>query len=138
MRKRGPKINLNLITRSLYLTWFVPNNEIQQYRTGHKFSVLNNKVYTLKRSLSKKCYCVKNCTYKSNVILTTTKTCINKYSCSGIPGVSCKMVMSLHWFSVVCLVKSFLSCHQYCYSFFNLIIFPLHLHILLFPLFFLF
>jgi hypothetical protein len=31
---RDPKISLDLITRSLYLTWFVLNNEVQQYRKG--------------------------------------------------------------------------------------------------------
>jgi hypothetical protein len=28
---------LRLLTRSLYLTWFVLNNEVHQYRKGPKF-----------------------------------------------------------------------------------------------------
>jgi hypothetical protein len=43
---------LYLLTRSLYLTWFVLNNEVHQYRKGPTFSVLINKGYLLKRFYS--------------------------------------------------------------------------------------
>jgi hypothetical protein len=46
---RDRKISLYLLTRSLYLTWFVLNKEVHQYRKGPKFSVLINEVYLLKR-----------------------------------------------------------------------------------------
>jgi HJR/Mrr/RecB family endonuclease len=45
---RDQKVSLYLLTRSLYLTWFVLNNEVHEYRKGPKFSVLINEVYLLK------------------------------------------------------------------------------------------
>jgi hypothetical protein len=55
---RDQKISLYLLTRSLYLTWFVLNNEVPQYRKGPKFYVLINEVYLLKRGLLKRFYCI--------------------------------------------------------------------------------
>jgi hypothetical protein len=48
---------MDLLTKSLYLTWFAFNNEVHQYRKGPKFYVLINEVYLLKRDLLKRFYC---------------------------------------------------------------------------------
>jgi hypothetical protein len=52
------KISLYLLTRSLYLTWFVLNKEVHRHRKGPKFSALINEVYLLKRDLLKRFYCM--------------------------------------------------------------------------------
>jgi hypothetical protein len=56
---RDRKISLCLLTRSLYLTWLVLNNEVHRYKKGPEFSVLINEVYLLKRCPLKKSFTVK-------------------------------------------------------------------------------
>jgi hypothetical protein len=53
---REQKISLYLLTRSLYLTWFVLNNEVHRYKKGPIFSVPINEVYSLRRDLLKRFY----------------------------------------------------------------------------------
>jgi hypothetical protein len=69
---RDPKISLNLLTRSLYLTWFVLNNEVHQYRKGPKFSVLTSEVYLLKSGPIKEVLLyIGSCQWNVNVIMVT-------------------------------------------------------------------
>jgi hypothetical protein len=72
---KDPKISFYLIMRSLYLTWFVLNNEVQQYRKGPKFFVLNNKVYLLKRF-----YCIE----KKNCLKSLLNVRLSKYLCLAV------------------------------------------------------